>query len=743
MSSPIFAKEYATDTALEVYGPSSPPPGGGSVTSVSVVSANGFAGTVANPTTTPAITLTTTITGILKGNGTAISAATPGSDYEVPLTFSPPLNRTVNTISIPVATSVANGYLSSADWTTFNSKQAALTIGNLTEATSAVLTITGGSGAIIGSGLTIQVKLATASVSGYLSSTDWSTFNGKQAAGNYITALTGDVTASGPGSVAATLATVNSNVGSFTYASITVNGKGLITAASSGSAPEVPLTFSTGLTRSVNTITANISTGVAGGQTAIGGTASGNALTLSSTSHATKGKILFGNSAYDEANNYLSLGQSTGVCQLDMLIPGTGVTQGQLVTWTYTGVASGATVLTACTYNLTNSHTGIGTHNFNAFKFNVTNNSVVAGSGLTLTFGVMDATCTEAAPWAGTGSIAPPVLSNIKSTFTDATRTISKNPQGAFGLTYVGFDAVQAGFGNTTFTTGSKTYNTIGIRSVTSLIPVAVSSGTPVFNAYACDLSVTGSTLGTSTSYILYLRKGQGADTNWGIFMNETTSTTNHKLTNDTQICYFGTGNDATLSFSGTQFLIQSDVVTSTDSLQIRGGTNGVIINIGSTAQITYTSLTGTLVDAFNYVYGSTTGTKFGTATSQKMGWYNATPIIQPGATTDLGTVLSNLGFRASGTAYPITTSGAITFGSLTAGRVPFAGTAGLLSDDADMTFATDTLTVTKIIGSTSIKVGSVAGYLSSDGSAGATGTFTTVDLKTVTVKDGIITAIV
>jgi hypothetical protein len=49
-----------------------------------------------------------------------------------------------------------------------------------------------------------------------------------------ITALTGDATATGPGSVAATLATVNSNVGSFTYASITVNGKGLITAASSG-----------------------------------------------------------------------------------------------------------------------------------------------------------------------------------------------------------------------------------------------------------------------------------------------------------------------------------------------------------------------------------------------------------------------------------------------------------------------------------------------------------------------------
>jgi hypothetical protein len=55
--------------------------GGGSVTSVSVVSANGFAGTVATATSTPAITLTTSITGLLKGNGTAISAATSGTDY--------------------------------------------------------------------------------------------------------------------------------------------------------------------------------------------------------------------------------------------------------------------------------------------------------------------------------------------------------------------------------------------------------------------------------------------------------------------------------------------------------------------------------------------------------------------------------------------------------------------------------------------------------------------------------------
>ncbi|MFA4917492.1 MAG: hypothetical protein WC560_12600, partial [Syntrophales bacterium] len=57
--------------------------GTGTVTSVSVVSANGFAGTVATATTTPAITLTTSITGLLKGNGTAMSAATSGTDYSL------------------------------------------------------------------------------------------------------------------------------------------------------------------------------------------------------------------------------------------------------------------------------------------------------------------------------------------------------------------------------------------------------------------------------------------------------------------------------------------------------------------------------------------------------------------------------------------------------------------------------------------------------------------------------------
>lgn len=49
-----------------------------------------------------------------------------------------------------------------------------------------------------------------------------------------ITALTGDGTASGPGSAALTLATVNGDVGTFTNATVTVDEKGRVTAVSSG-----------------------------------------------------------------------------------------------------------------------------------------------------------------------------------------------------------------------------------------------------------------------------------------------------------------------------------------------------------------------------------------------------------------------------------------------------------------------------------------------------------------------------
>ena len=118
--------------------------------------------------------------------------------------------------------------------------------------------------------ITLNVPTASATNRGALSSTDWSTFNSKESA----------------------------------------------------------LTFSTGLTRTTNTITANLSTGVSGGQSVIGGTASGNNLTLSSTSNATKGKIIFGTSAYDEVNNRLGIGTTVPPTQMAIVNAGIALLQG-------------------------------------------------------------------------------------------------------------------------------------------------------------------------------------------------------------------------------------------------------------------------------------------------------------------------------------------------------------------------------------------------------------------------------
>ena len=82
--------------------------GTGTVTDVSVVSANGLAGTVATSTSTPAITLSTTVTGVVKGNGTALSAATAGTDYVEPggALGTPSSGTATNLTGLPLSTGV-------------------------------------------------------------------------------------------------------------------------------------------------------------------------------------------------------------------------------------------------------------------------------------------------------------------------------------------------------------------------------------------------------------------------------------------------------------------------------------------------------------------------------------------------------------------------------------------------------------------------------------------------------------
>lgn len=99
-------------------------------------------------------------------------------------------------------------------------------------------------GTITGSG-TISIQQGTSTSDGYISHTDWNTFNGKQAAGNYITALTGDGVAAGPGSAALTLAAVGTagTYGSSTTAvTITTDTKGRVTSVTGSPIPQGTVT---------------------------------------------------------------------------------------------------------------------------------------------------------------------------------------------------------------------------------------------------------------------------------------------------------------------------------------------------------------------------------------------------------------------------------------------------------------------------------------------------------------------
>jgi hypothetical protein len=181
----------------------------GTVTSVSVVSANGLAGTVATDTTTPAITLSTSVTGVVKGNGTALSAAVAGTDYVAP--------GAITTSGLTMAT--------------------ARLLGRTTAGTGAAEEIT------VGSGLTLSAGTLTATGGGTVTSVDVSggttglTFSG------------GPVTTSGTITMAGTLAVGNGGTGATTLTGVVIgNGTSAFTTVTAPSGAIVGTTDTQTLT---------------------------------------------------------------------------------------------------------------------------------------------------------------------------------------------------------------------------------------------------------------------------------------------------------------------------------------------------------------------------------------------------------------------------------------------------------------------------------------------------------------
>jgi hypothetical protein len=114
----------------------------------------------------------------------------------------------------------------------------------------------------------ISLPAATSGSDGYLSSVDWSTFNSKQNPGNYITSLTGVVVASGPGAAVTTLSATGVVPGYYPRANIFINPDGRITSAGSSLIVDADISATAAIAQSK---VANLTSDLSGLQTALDG----------------------------------------------------------------------------------------------------------------------------------------------------------------------------------------------------------------------------------------------------------------------------------------------------------------------------------------------------------------------------------------------------------------------------------------------------------------------------------------
>lgn len=188
-------------------------------------------------------------------SGSAITALTgdatatgPGS---VPITFAT-VNGNVGTFgsstSIPTFTVNAKGLITAAS-------------SNVVIAPAGTLTGTTLASNVVTSSLTSVGILTSLTVSGTISASNFSGSSSGTNTGDQTITLSGDISGSGTGAITTTLATVNSNVGSFgsstAIPSFTVNAKGLITAATSN-VVIAPAGTLTGTTLAANVVNSSL-----------------------------------------------------------------------------------------------------------------------------------------------------------------------------------------------------------------------------------------------------------------------------------------------------------------------------------------------------------------------------------------------------------------------------------------------------------------------------------------------------
>lgn len=176
-----------------------------------------------------------------------------------------------------------------------------------------------------------------------------------------------------------------------------------------------------------------------------------------------------------------------------------------------------------------------------------------------------------------------------------------------------------------------------------------------------------------------------------------------------------GTATSQKLGFYGATPVVQTtgavDVLAGLVTLGLRAASLNPPLNLGTgaltagaaaLAATTVTTLgTGglmTLADGNNIVVGSSSGTQIATATTQKLGFFGKTPVVQITGSTDVLASLVTLGLRAASSNPPLN----LGTGTVTCGLVlPASGTTSILANNATWTIP---------VGATTLKLTLIGG---------------------------------
>lgn len=191
---------------------------------------------------------------------------------------------------------------------------------------------------------------------------------------------------------------------------------------------------------------------------------------------------------------------------------------------------------------------------------------------------------------------------------------------------------------------------------------------------YAAEFKTTGA---GASNKALALSSTNGTLTNTALEISQTVGGGGYVGAN---FNYTGTGGSVYTKGTVVVSTCTAGAVLAHEVILTGAATSNTGMSITSSGATTNTSLkivSGDIdigTNAIDIILDTFTGTKIGTATSQKLAFYGATPIVQPLVGTDLGQVLSDLGLRPAGLPDVKSTTLSSTESLVTTGKVRHAG---------------------------------------------------------------------